>query len=109
MPSDNVSTDNVQALPAGTLLGDFRLDAVIGHGGFGITYRAFDTQLAKIVAIKEYLPVEYAVRDANGIPQTGENVYVRDGFGHKIVHPARLEAVEKRLKAALEAPVPAKA
>ena len=35
--------------------------------------------------------------------------YVRDGFGHKIVHPARLEAVEKRLKAALEAPVPAKA
>ena len=23
--------------------------------------------------------------------------YVRDGFGHKIVHPARLEAVEKRL------------
>ena len=27
--------------------------------------------------------------------------YVRDGFGHKIVHPARLQAVEKRLKAAL--------
>ncbi len=61
-----MSHDNVQALPAGTLLGDFRLDAVIGHGGFGITYRAFDTQLAKIVAIKEYLPVEYAVRDAGG-------------------------------------------
>jgi [protein-PII] uridylyltransferase len=38
--------------------------------------------------------------------------YVRDGFGHKIVHPARLDAVEKRLKAAvapLEAPAPAKA
>ncbi len=31
--------------------------------------------------------------------------YVRDGFGHKIVHPARLQAVEKRLKAAL-APTP---
>jgi [protein-PII] uridylyltransferase len=27
--------------------------------------------------------------------------YVRDGFGHKLRHPARLEAVEKRLKAAL--------
>jgi [protein-PII] uridylyltransferase len=27
--------------------------------------------------------------------------YVRDGFGHKIVHPARLEAVEQRLMAAL--------
>jgi [protein-PII] uridylyltransferase len=40
--------------------------------------------------------------------------YVRDGFGHKIVHPERLAAVEKRLKAALapaplEAPAPAKA
>jgi len=35
--------------------------------------------------------------------------YVRDGFGHKIAHPARLEAVEKRLKAALEATAPAKA
>jgi [protein-PII] uridylyltransferase len=27
--------------------------------------------------------------------------YVRDGFGHKIVHPARLDAVEKRLEKAL--------
>jgi serine/threonine protein kinase len=57
-----MTTDNVEALPLGTLLGDYRLDAVIGHGGFGITYRAFDRQLAKVVAIKEYLPVEFAVR-----------------------------------------------
>jgi [protein-PII] uridylyltransferase len=34
--------------------------------------------------------------------------YVRDGFGHKIVHPARLQAVEKRLKMAL-APAPLEA
>jgi serine/threonine protein kinase len=58
-----MTLDNVQALPPGTMLGDYRLDAVIGHGGFGITYRAFDSQLAKVVAIKEYLPVEFAVRD----------------------------------------------
>ena len=61
-----MSSDNVQALTPGTRLGDYRLDAVIGHGGFGITYRAFDTQLAKFVAIKEYLPVEFAVRSADG-------------------------------------------
>jgi [protein-PII] uridylyltransferase len=30
--------------------------------------------------------------------------YVRDGFGHKIHHPARLDAVEKRLRAALAPP-----
>ncbi len=40
--------------------------------------------------------------------------YVRDGFGHKISQPARLDAVEKRLRAALappplEVPQPAKA
>ena len=46
-----MSSDNVQALPPGTRLGDYRFDAVIGQGGFGITYRAFDTQLAKFVAI----------------------------------------------------------
>ncbi|MBM3649696.1 MAG: hypothetical protein FJX11_18100 [Alphaproteobacteria bacterium] len=61
-----MSPDNVQALPVGTRLGDYRLDAMIGHGGFGITYRAFDTQLAKFVAIKEYMPIEFAVRGADG-------------------------------------------
>src|SRR6185437_3309736 len=61
-----MTSDNVQALPVGTLLGDYRLDSVIGHGGFGITYRAFDSQLAKVVAIKEYLPIEFAVRRADG-------------------------------------------
>ncbi|HTE37431.1 MAG TPA: protein kinase [Reyranella sp.] len=65
-----MTLDNVQALPPGTTLGDYRLDAVIGHGGFGITYRAFDSQLAKVVAIKEYLPVEFAVR-------AGQNVVAR--------------------------------
>ena len=65
-----MTLDNVQALPLGTELGDYRLDAVIGHGGFGITYRAFDGQLAKIVAIKEYLPVEFAIRkDREVVPR----------------------------------------
>jgi [protein-PII] uridylyltransferase len=31
--------------------------------------------------------------------------YVRDGFGHKITHPARLEAVQARLNTALAGPV----
>ena len=47
-----MTAEHDQALPVGTRLGDYRLDALIGHGGFGITYRAFDTQLAMFVAIK---------------------------------------------------------
>jgi serine/threonine protein kinase len=66
-----MTLDNVQALPPGTMLGDYRLDAVIGHGGFGITYRAFDSQLAKVVAIKEYLPVEFAVRAGQDVVARG--------------------------------------
>ena len=66
-----MTLDNVQALPPGTMLGDYRLDAVIGHGGFGITYRAFDGQLAKVVAIKEYLPVEFAVREGQNVVARG--------------------------------------
>ncbi|WP_425068966.1 protein kinase domain-containing protein [Reyranella sp.] len=61
-----MTAEHDQALPIGTRLGDYRLDALIGHGGFGITYRAFDTQLAKFVAIKEYMPVEFATRRADG-------------------------------------------
>ena len=69
-----MTSDNVQALPVGTLLGDYRLDSVIGHGGFGITYRAFDSQLAKVVAIKEYLPVEFAVRQgAKVVPRSARS------------------------------------
>ena len=48
---------------------------VLGQGGFGITYLAEDTNLNLQVAIKEYLPVDMAVRegDASVHPLTGEH------------------------------------
>ena len=51
------------SLSPGTVLRDYTIEAVIGHGGFGIVYRARHDELAFVVAIKEYLPVELAVRD----------------------------------------------
>ena len=54
--------DHVNALPSGTRFEEYRLDAVLGAGGFGITYWAYDAHLDKFVAIKEYLPVEFATR-----------------------------------------------
>ena len=54
--------DHLHALPAGHRLGEYRIEYVLGSGGFGITYYAWDTNLDKPVAVKEYLPNEFALR-----------------------------------------------
>jgi len=54
------------ALPLDTMLLEYRLESVLGAGGFGITYLGRDTHLDKPVAIKEYLPGELAIRALDG-------------------------------------------
>jgi protein kinase-like protein/EF hand domain-containing protein len=62
------------ALPMQSMLQEYRIEQVLGAGGFGITYRARDTNLDKDVAIKEYLPGELAMRapDGNVVAQATE-------------------------------------
>lgn len=50
------------ALPAGYRLGEYAIESVLGHGGFGITYLAQDTKLSSRVAVKEYFPRAFASR-----------------------------------------------
>ena len=51
-----------QALPKGTHLQEYELQEVLGSGGFGIAYLAYDHHLNQAVVIKEYLPGGWAVR-----------------------------------------------
>lgn len=52
------------SLPKGFTLNEYRIESILGRpGGFGITYLAFDTNLEQYVAIKEYLPSDFAIRE----------------------------------------------
>jgi serine/threonine protein kinase len=63
------------ALPEGYLLHWYEIDSILGQGGFGITYLARDTNLDQLVAIKEFLPSDLAVRtrDSDVHPLSGEH------------------------------------
>ncbi|WP_017347178.1 serine/threonine protein kinase [Pantoea sp. A4] len=53
------------ALPVGYRFNEFEIKEVIGGGGFGIVYRAWDHQLERTIAIKEFMPASLAVRSDN--------------------------------------------
>ncbi|MBA2721583.1 MAG: protein kinase [Methylibium sp.] len=50
------------ALAPGTRLSEFEIERVLGIGGFGIVYLAFDHALERHVALKEYMPAALAAR-----------------------------------------------
>ena len=58
----NKAVELPNSLPIGTRLAEFEIRQVIGEGGFGIVYLAFDHSLQRTVAIKEYMPAALASR-----------------------------------------------
>lgn len=54
-------------LPIGYRLHQYRIESVLGAGGFGITYMAVHEALRTRAAIKEYFPVEWSYRDGNHV------------------------------------------
>lgn len=55
-------------LPTGTILNRYRIESIIGEGGFGVTYLAMEPVQQIYVAIKEYFPKRFANR------QTGNTI-----------------------------------
>lgn len=74
---EGTPTANPVHLPPRSLLRDhYVLGRVLGHGGFGIAYLAWDPDLQMKVAVKEYLPGDHATRGVDGSsvrPYSGES------------------------------------
>lgn len=62
MPRRDVGSE----LPVGTRLQEYVIEGLVGVGGFSIVYRARDTRLDRVVALKEYIPAALATRGAGG-------------------------------------------
>ena len=61
---------DVRSLPAGTLVHNrYRVEQVLGAGGFGITYKVRDQKNGQIAAMKEYMPRDIAHRSPRFFPK----------------------------------------
>lgn len=60
------SSGEPNVLAPGTRLGEFEITRVIGQGGFGVVYEAWDHALERVVALKEYMPSSLAFRHTDG-------------------------------------------
>jgi len=82
------------ALGPGTRLSEFEIERVLGIGGFGIVYLAFDHALERHVALKEYMPAALAARRGGTQIAVRSEAHVKTfGIGlRSFVNEARLLA-----------------
>ena len=81
-------------LPVGSRLAEFEITRVIGQGGFGVVYEAWDHTLERVVAIKEYLPSSLSTRQGDGsvVPLSERHRETFDLGMRSFINEARLLA-----------------
>ena len=65
-------------LAPGTRIEEFEIERELQSGGFGVTYLAQDRSLGRLVAIKEYLPLEWGGRRADGSVGARSSTHAKD-------------------------------
>ena len=72
--------------------GKYRIERVLGQGGFGITYLATQLSLQRKVAIKEFFMKDFCSRDEStrtmSVPSTGSSKLVEQ-YRKKFIKEAR--------------------
>jgi serine/threonine protein kinase len=81
-------------LPVGSRLAEFEITRVVGQGGFGVVYEAWDHTLERVVAIKEYLPTSLSTRQQDGtvVPLSERHRETFDLGMRSFINEARLLA-----------------
>lgn len=92
--SPATGTTEAGLLPVGSRLAEFEITRVIGQGGFGVVYEAWDPTLERVVAIKEYLPTSLSTRQQDGtvVPLSERHRETFDLGMRSFINEARLLA-----------------
>lgn len=69
------------SLPRASMLEEYRIERVLGRGSFGFTYLAYDPQLKKHVAIKEFFPEGLVTRQGQRVVLADEGKHAVYQFG----------------------------
>ncbi|MET3914223.1 serine/threonine protein kinase [Variovorax sp. OAS795] len=95
-PVTSPATEGNEAglLPVGSRLAEFEITRVVGQGGFGVVYEAWDHTLERVVAIKEYLPTSLSTRQQDGtvVPLSERHRETFDLGMRSFINEARLLA-----------------
>lgn len=84
---------SANCLAPGVQVGEYRLQGVVGEGGFGIVYKARDLSLDRVVAVKEFMPATLAGRmSSNQIHVRSQHKGAFDAGLRSFINEARLLA-----------------